>query len=379
MFKRSVYAIILAALGTAGCGSESRSPAAPTSATVSAAEAAADGSTLKATAPPLLLPEGGATIDSTVPNLVITPAAGKFTGVDGLVYRIAVETQSGSEVYRSETIVDGGTGLIAQRLPEGQLAWGTNYRWRARAEQGALIGPWSAYATFQTPPEPAPAAVQSPENGSTARSAAPDLVVTNAGLPAGASTNGFEHRFVIETTAGVVLLNTTVGSGTATTTYSVPADTLQPLTTYRWRVRGERGSAFYGPWSPYWTFTTSSPITWPTTPEEVVAFVAGKYPEYLVATGSLHEREENMRFLRDRMIEAGICGGLDLAWNLKRGVGPHSTDALLHRDPTGGRVRDRVIDIAAGFDDYGGALRLHWIEVSGPPGYDQFLPRPSCK
>ena len=51
-----------------------------------------------------------------------------------------------------------------------------------------------------------------------------------------------------------------------------------------------------------------------------------------------------MAYIRDRMIEAGICGGFDLAWNLKRGVGPRSTDALLWRD--GGR--DRVIDIAAG-------------------------------
>ena len=30
-----------------------------------------------------------------------------------------------------------------------------------------------------------------------------------------------------------------------------------------------------------------------------------------------------MEFLRNRMIEAGICGGLDLGWNLKRG-GPDS-------------------------------------------------------
>jgi hypothetical protein len=103
--------------------------------------------------------------------------------------------------------------------------------------------------------------------------------------------------------------------------------------------------------------------------------VAAKYPQYLKATSSLHEREVNMAYIRDRMIEAGICGGFDLAWNLKRGVGPRSTDALLWRD--GGR--DRVIDIAAGFDDYGSALRLHWIEVEGPPGYDRYLPRPTCQ
>ena len=114
---------------------------------------------------------------------------------------------------------------------------------------------------------------------------------------------------------------------------------------------------------------------WPTTTGALVNYVAAKYPQYLKATSTLHDREVNMAYIRDRMIEAGICGGFDLAWNLKRGVGPRSTDALLWRD--GGR--DRVIDIAAGFDDYGSALRLHWIEVEGPPGYDRYLPRPTCK
>jgi len=178
----------------------------------------------------------------------------------------------------------------------------------------------------------------------------------------------------------------------------VPENLLQPGTTYRWRARAELGSAV-GPWSGYWTLKTPVPIpaptpapaptptpapsptpvpsggSWPKTPTALVDYVAAKYPQYLKATGTLHDREVNMAYIRDRMIEAGICGGLDLAWNLKRGVGPRSTDALLWRD--GGR--DRVIDIAAGFDDYGTALRLHWIEVDGPAGYDRYLPRPTCQ
>ena len=156
----------------------------------------------------------------------------------------------------------------------------------------------------------------------------------------------------------------------------MPENLLRPDTTYRWRARAEQGSAV-GPWSGYWTLKTPAlkpvpapapapapapvpaptpaPVPsptggpWPTTPTGIVDYVAAKYPQYLKATGTLHDREVNMAYIRDRMIEAGICGGFDLAWNLKRGVGPRSTDALLWRD--GGR--DRVIDIAAGFDDYG--------------------------
>jgi hypothetical protein len=75
-----------------------------------------------------------------------------------------------------------------------------------------------------------------------------------------------------------------------------------------------------------------------------------------------------MEFLRDRIIEVGICGGLDLAWNLKRGVGPHSHDAVAWR--VNGRVE--VVDIASGYDDTSTTLRLQWIIVAGPPGYDAY-------
>jgi hypothetical protein len=245
----------------------------------------------------------------------------------------------------------------------------------------------------------------SPANASVVASLAPNLVVTNASLThvgAGDSASTLNYRFVVETTAGAAVANmTTVPSGGAyaalgITGARVPENLLRPDTTYRWRARAELGSAV-GPWSGYWTLKTPAPKPapapapkpapaptpspaptggpWPTTTGAIVNYVAAKYPQYLKATSTLHDREVNMAYIRDRMIEAGICGGFDLAWNLKRGVGPRSTDALLWRD--GGR--DRVIDIAAGFDDYGSALRLHWIEVEGPPGYDRYLPRPTCK
>ncbi|HSP89319.1 MAG TPA: hypothetical protein VLN08_00335 [Vicinamibacterales bacterium] len=232
---------------------------------------------------------------------------------------------------------------------------------------------------------PAP---QQPANASTVDSLTPNLVIANATLKhlGDVSMVGtLQYRFVVETAGGAPVISALTGAGAALTGSRVAANALQAETSYRWRARAEREGAF-GPWSNYWTFSTPKPApapapapkgggAWPTTTNGLVDFVASNYPQYLKATSSLHDREVNMAYLRDRMIEAGICGGFDLAWNLKRGVGPRSTDALLWRD--GGR--DRVIDIAAGFDDYRSALRLHWIEVEGPPGYDRYLPRPACQ
>ena len=300
--KHSILAFGAAALSALAlaCAEQASTPAAPSSLpTETAAASAADGSTLKATAPAPYSPANGSVTSSNTPNLVVANASlnhvGGGTAASTLSYRFVVESASGAPIVDMLAPTTGGSyaalGISGSRVPENLLKPDTAYRWRARAEQGSAVGPWSAYRTLKTPAlKPAPAPAPSP----------------------------------------------------------APAPTPSPAPTG-------------GPW--------------PTTTGALANYVAAKYPQYLKPTNTLHDREVNMAYLRDRMIEAGICGGFDLAWNLKRGVGPRSTDALLWRD--GGR--DRVIDIAAGFDDYGSALRLHWIEVEGPPGYDRYLPRPTCK
>jgi hypothetical protein len=283
------------------CGELASTPAAPSAApSETTAALAPDGSTLKATAPAPYSPANAGVTSSLTPNLVVSNAA--LTHVDGktsasaLSYRFVVETAAGAAIVNMLAPTSEGPyaalGISGSRVPEKLLQSNTTYRWRARAELGSAVGPWSGYWTFKTPaPAPVPAPAPTP-------------------APAPAPT---------------------------------PAPSPTP--------------------------------NWPKTPEALVDFATSKYPQYLKATSTLQEREENMVYIRDRMIEAGICGGLDLAWNLKRGVGPRSTDALLWR--YGGS--DRVIDIAAAYDDYRTALRLHWIEVGGPPGYDRYLPRPTCK
>ena len=179
------------------------------------------------------------------------------------------------------------------------------------------------------------------------------------------------------------------GAGSLETALTVPAD-LPFDTLHFWRVRVS-DTQVTGNWSEIESFRTPlAPVVTPGTGpgpgpqnpgncasssgDAIVACIEAKYPEYRVAGISLHQREENMAFLRNRIIEAGICGGLDLALNLKRGVGPHSIDALAWR--TNGVVE--VVDIGAGFDDTSQELRLQWVIVGGPPGYDGYSPQPNC-
>jgi hypothetical protein len=108
--------------------------------------------------------------------------------------------------------------------------------------------------------------------------------------------------------------------------------------------------------------------------DSIVECVATQHPGRLAAGVSHDTRVANMAFLRDRIIERGRCKGLDLAWNLKRGVGPHSIDALLWRV----NGRDEVVDIGVGYDDTSRTLELQWLVVAGPPGYDRYTPAFGC-
>jgi hypothetical protein len=113
---------------------------------------------------------------------------------------------------------------------------------------------------------------------------------------------------------------------------------------------------------------------YPSNGTDLVAFVAGRFPDRLAAGVSYDDRVANMEFLRDQVIAAGICGGMDLARNLKRGKGPHSIDAIAWRHEDGWVD---VVDIASAYDDTRRDLRLHWLVVAGPPGWDP-IPAPEC-
>jgi hypothetical protein len=120
---------------------------------------------------------------------------------------------------------------------------------------------------------------------------------------------------------------------------------------------------------------TAGPSTPPRlTPDEVVALVAARYPDRLAGDVTLDERRANMEFLRDRIIETGICGGLNLAWNRKAN-GLRSIDAINWRH--GDEDRNDVVDLAHDYDSPDRALALHWHVTEGPAGWDPY-PQPAC-
>jgi hypothetical protein len=108
---------------------------------------------------------------------------------------------------------------------------------------------------------------------------------------------------------------------------------------------------------------------------DLIAYIAARYPDRLAGGISGDERLANMQFLRDRIIEAGKCGGMDLGWNLKRGGPELSNDFIAWRQGGG----DRGVDIAFDFDDASVPLRLQWAEWPDYGASYKSFPASACE
>ena len=296
-------------------------------------------------------------------------------------------------VFSTSGLAPGPNGRTSFRLPD-KVAPGT-YRWRARAEDGANTSEWSAAAVFEVlqpivigTPTP-----KDPVGNVRVTTRQPTLVATNGNSSGPHGPLFYLFQLSNSDTFGALTGNAeSPQNASGQTSYAIPANLPYDTVLY-WRVRITDGKNT-GPWSRTETFRTPiAPVTPPPPPPgppgggggtggscasndgpTIVQCIAAKYASYLAAGVSLDERIANMAFIRDRVIEAGICGGLDLAWNKKRGDGPHSIDALAWR--TGAPI-DEVVDIGTGYDDTSQPLKLQWAIVLGPPGYDPY-PKPNC-
>ena len=128
------------------CGKSAPAPTSPSAASQPDAGAAADGSTLKVTAPTTVSPTNNAKPDQIV--LVINNASGKN---QPLVLSYEFEIFSGStSVYKSGAVAAGGGQTSA--TPSGiEFSADQQYTWRARAVYQGANGPWSGTATFLGP------------------------------------------------------------------------------------------------------------------------------------------------------------------------------------------------------------------------------------
>ncbi len=172
--------IISSALGLAvGCSKSSPNLTSPSAVRPGAADAAADGSTLKVTAPTPESPVNNQTIATgNEVTLVVRNASASFGGPVALTYRFEIYNVSGVRVYSSSAIAGGSAGTTSHLLPDSApLEGDQRYDWRARAEFEGQTGPWSNSASFIAPTDDADisAGMSSTIRSSTARPSAPPM------------------------------------------------------------------------------------------------------------------------------------------------------------------------------------------------------------
>jgi len=142
-------AVAAATAFTLACSDSGNGPSAPSFLTSGAADAAADGSTLKVTAPEAVSPTGGAEVSDLDPDLVINNAAPRFVQDLALSYVFEVMNSANQVVYRSAPIPQGGGGRTSHEI-DVDLDDDEVHTWRAYAVYQGQRGPTSAAASFKT-------------------------------------------------------------------------------------------------------------------------------------------------------------------------------------------------------------------------------------
>lgn len=132
-----------------GCSKSAETPLAPSAALEGTAGAAADGSTLKVTAPTPVSPVNNAQPDGGV-VLVASKSQGKFTDVNPF-YEFEIKNAGGAVVYSKVTPGVGSGPNNVEHTVEGGLEFDAPHTWRVRAVALGATGPWSAAASFRTP------------------------------------------------------------------------------------------------------------------------------------------------------------------------------------------------------------------------------------
>jgi hypothetical protein len=133
--------VFVCSLALQGCGKNSPASVSPSaSAGAGDADAAADGSTLKVTAPAPLSPSNDVILEDTAATLVIGAASGIFTA-SPVAYDFELYDPNENKI-RTE-VVNGLNWRVTG------LEQGTRYHWRARATSDNEFGPWSAFAVFR--------------------------------------------------------------------------------------------------------------------------------------------------------------------------------------------------------------------------------------
>lgn len=156
---RAWLGIALVAAGSTigACSGPATGPTSPSAAENGAAAAAADGSTLKAPAPRLIAPQGGAAADA-LPTLLAEPTVSRYAPVMISTLRFQLSESNAFTTLTDEGVAGAPVnGLVGYRVQRAQRA-ATRIYWRARAELDGAFSPWSVTAEFvvsgAAPPPP---------------------------------------------------------------------------------------------------------------------------------------------------------------------------------------------------------------------------------
>jgi hypothetical protein len=358
---------LLLATAVAGCGVEkSENPLSPS---VAGPIAGVEISTPRA-----IEPAPGARVKNAQQPIRLTVGNASSNGVRPLSYtfEVATDTTFQTKVFARSGVApgEGQTSVVIDRLDQART-----YAWRAKAEDGANTGSY-VNATFEVLPQPqlgAPTLV-SPINDATIASQQAQLVVGSSTRNAGVGTVSYEVQVALDVAfAQLVAAGVHPEAGAHTTFH--PAS-LAASRRHFWRARASDGETTSA-WAATQSFiTAAAPAPPPPSPSPspspqppgscasnngpaIVACVSARYADYRRPVGSLSERQHNMEFLRDRIIEAGRCGGLDLGYNMKRGGPERSIDFLAWRRGDG----EMGIDLGSDYDNYGTTLQLQWMEA----------------
>jgi hypothetical protein len=216
----------------------------------------------------------------------------------------------------------------------------------------------------------------SPINNEVLGNLRPTLRVRN--VERNAAVGGLVYEFQVSSNQAFTGITSAgaVNEAPGETAMTVPGD-LQNNATHYWRARAMDSETF-GDWSSVQVFRTPNMAPAPAPGPapggnggscasnngfQIVACISARYPDRIAGGVSSSQRVANMEFLRDRIIEAGKCGGLDLGRNLKRGGPEISIDFLAWRRADG----DMGVDIGVDYDNTSQPLRLAW-NLAGFPG-----------
>lgn len=347
-------------------------------------------------------PIGG--VDITPPKLLEPGQGNKFkesqqpirllienassTGVRPITYLFEVASD---EAFTSKVFARGGvppgdggrTSVQVDRLDLGRAYW-----WRARAEDGANSGQYST-AQFEVLPKPlltAPGLV-SPINNERVTSNRPTLTLSNSDRNTAIAEVNYDFQVATDQAFTQLVSAGSVDEAGGQTTFTVNAD-LPSDRQHFWRVRATDGE-ITSPWSGTQTFRSAVAVVNPgpgpspspgpgncasSSGPAIIACVSAKYPDRRAPVGSLSQRQANMMFLRDRIIEAGKCGGVNYGWNLKRGGPDLSIDVIAWKRADG----NMGVDIGFDYDNISETLKLVWSEVDLFASWTPYTPSFSC-